>query len=278
MSPMTWLDWTPRRELADHGSGEDGVFAGVLEVAAVARLADEVDAAADGHVVALGAQLAADDGAVEEGGVGIPARRHAEGGGQRRGVAALMGGHADADGGVGEVDVGNAEARDAGDEAGAAVVLGRGVGTLRRTPQPMPWTSWIFSSSVISWITRSARVSGSSEVFIHGGEAGPAEAGARRGAGVAGVCAGAARLSTVQQESRRRRRAFGKGEFLSNRSSLQRQLAVGSCLLAGDGDVAHGLVPKPFAELGQIQAARRTRACPTTRCSRCPSSGPAGEC
>ena len=49
-------------EVADHGAGEEGVFAGVLEVAAVARLADEVHAAADGHVEALCAELAADDG------------------------------------------------------------------------------------------------------------------------------------------------------------------------------------------------------------------------
>ena len=70
-------------ELADHGAGEDGVFAGVLEVAAVARLADEVDAAADGHVVALGAQLAADDRAEEEGGLGVPRGGHAEDGGKR---------------------------------------------------------------------------------------------------------------------------------------------------------------------------------------------------
>src|ERR1017187_10498601 len=114
MSPMMWLDWTPRAswptrswatssitpsmtrkpviegvvlnvahdvvgldaagELADHDAGEDGVFAGVLEVAAVAGLADEVHAAPDGHAVALGAQLAADDGAIEEGGVGVPGR------------------------------------------------------------------------------------------------------------------------------------------------------------------------------------------------------------
>ena len=71
-------------ELADHGAGEDGVFAGVLEVAAVARLADEVHAAADGHVVALGAQLAADDRAEEEGGVGVPRWRTCRG---RRGAA-----------------------------------------------------------------------------------------------------------------------------------------------------------------------------------------------
>ncbi len=118
-------------ELADHGAGEDGVFAGVLEVAAVARLADEVYAAADGHVVALLAQLAADDGAVEEGGVGIPRGGHAEGGGQQRGVAAARGALGDADGGVGHVDGREAEAWDAGDEAGAAVVAGRGVGRRR---------------------------------------------------------------------------------------------------------------------------------------------------
>ena len=109
-------------ELADHGAGEDGVFAGVLEVAAVARLADEVDAAADGHVEAHGAEFAADDGAVEEGGVRVPGRGHAEDGRERCGITALVGGHAHAVGGVGEVDVGQAQARDAGDEAGAAVV------------------------------------------------------------------------------------------------------------------------------------------------------------
>src|ERR1017187_4385074 len=42
----------------------------------------------------------------------------------------------------------------------------------RRTPQPLPWTSWIFSSRVISWIMRSARASGSREGFIQGCGAG----------------------------------------------------------------------------------------------------------
>ncbi len=105
-----------------------GSSRGVLEVAAVARLADEVHAAADGHVVALVAELAADDGAVEEGGVGVPAGGHADDGGQQGGVAALQRGHAHADGGVGEVDVREMQAGDAGDEAGAAVVVGRDVG------------------------------------------------------------------------------------------------------------------------------------------------------
>ena len=81
-------------ELANHCAGEDGIFAGVLEVAAIARLADEIDSAADGHVEALVAKLAADDGAVEEGSVRIPGRRHAEDGGKQGGVTALKSGHA----------------------------------------------------------------------------------------------------------------------------------------------------------------------------------------
>ena len=60
-------------EMTGHGSGEHGIFTGVLEVAAVAGFASDVDAAADGHVEALGAEFAADDRAVEEGGVGVPA-------------------------------------------------------------------------------------------------------------------------------------------------------------------------------------------------------------
>ena len=69
--------------------GEDGVFAGVLEVAAVARLAGEVHAAADGHVVALRAQLAPDDLAVQVGRVGIPRCGERDDGGEQRGVAAV---------------------------------------------------------------------------------------------------------------------------------------------------------------------------------------------
>ncbi len=51
-------------ELADHGSGEDGVFALVFEVAAVAGFAGDVDASTEGHVVALVAEFFADEGSV----------------------------------------------------------------------------------------------------------------------------------------------------------------------------------------------------------------------
>ena len=47
-------------ELGDHLAGQDGVFALVFEVAAVARLARDVHAAAERGVVLLIAQLAAD--------------------------------------------------------------------------------------------------------------------------------------------------------------------------------------------------------------------------
>ncbi len=44
-----------------------------------------------------------------------------------------------------------------------------GISACSRNPfQPVPWTKFIFSSSVICWITRSARWSGVSDVFIHG--------------------------------------------------------------------------------------------------------------
>ena len=60
-------------QIADDGSGEERIFAGVFEGAAVARLAGEVDSAAESHVEALRAQLAADHGAVFASGFGIPA-------------------------------------------------------------------------------------------------------------------------------------------------------------------------------------------------------------
>ena len=111
-------------EAADDEAGEDGVLAGVLEVAAVAGLADEVDAAADGHVVALVAELAADNGAVEGGGFRVPGGGEADDGGKEGGVAALAGGSAGAYGGVCEIDVGQAQAGNARDETGTAVVRG----------------------------------------------------------------------------------------------------------------------------------------------------------
>ena len=61
-------------QIADDGSGEQRVFAGVLEGAAISRLASEVDSAAESHVEALRAKLAADHRAECAGGLGIPAR------------------------------------------------------------------------------------------------------------------------------------------------------------------------------------------------------------
>ena len=60
-------------ELTRHGAGQYGIFAGVLEVAAVAGFASNVHTTADSHVEALRAQFAANHGSVEEGGVGVPA-------------------------------------------------------------------------------------------------------------------------------------------------------------------------------------------------------------
>ncbi len=69
-------------ELAHHLPGQDGVFAVVLEIAAVTRLAGDVHAAADRHVVALVAEFAPNHGAVETSGLGVPTGRQAEGGRQ----------------------------------------------------------------------------------------------------------------------------------------------------------------------------------------------------
>ena len=69
-------------EFADHGSGEDRIFACVFEVAAVAGVAREIDAASDGHVVAGLAEFAADYGTVEEERILIPAARRTENGGK----------------------------------------------------------------------------------------------------------------------------------------------------------------------------------------------------
>ena len=60
-------------KLSRHGACEYRVFAGILEVASVARVAHQVDTAADGHIKALRAQLTSDDGAIEKGSFGIPA-------------------------------------------------------------------------------------------------------------------------------------------------------------------------------------------------------------
>ena len=64
MSPIDLLALQALDELGHHLAGEDRVLALVLEVAAVARLARDVDAAAERDVVLLIAQFPADHGAV----------------------------------------------------------------------------------------------------------------------------------------------------------------------------------------------------------------------
>ena len=109
-------------ELTDHDAGQDGVFAGVLEVASVTRFADQVHATSNGHVVALVTQLAADDLAVKVRRLWVPAGGHAEDGRQQGRVAALPRSHADANGGVRQVEVRQMQPRNAGNKAGTTVV------------------------------------------------------------------------------------------------------------------------------------------------------------
>ncbi len=99
---------------ADHGAGQQRVFAGVFEVAAVARLAHQVGAAGQQHVEALGMRFAADHGAAAEGGFRIPGGGGDGAGRQRRGVVAgphaLGAGYAQAR--IAFLDGGNAQAFD----------------------------------------------------------------------------------------------------------------------------------------------------------------------
>src|SRR5689334_13781860 len=107
--------------IADHDSGEDGILAHVLEGPAIAGFAGDVNAAAEGHVVALGAKFAADERAVFAGGMRVPTGSSGYIGGQSNGETSVFGAAADAIGGVAHLDHGNAEARNADDETGAAV-------------------------------------------------------------------------------------------------------------------------------------------------------------
>src|SRR5206468_11108298 len=105
----------------DQRPGQHRVFSEVFESAAVARFAGEIGAAAERHVVALGAQFAADEGAVFVGRVNIPTGCGGHVGGQRSGVAAVHAAGAHAVGGITHVDAGNAEPRNADGVADAAV-------------------------------------------------------------------------------------------------------------------------------------------------------------
>src|ERR1700722_9833821 len=86
--------------LADHLAGEYGIFAEIFKGAAVARLARQIDAAPECHVVALRAEFTSDERAVFVGGIEIPAGGAGNVSGQRGGVAAIFAAHANAIGGV----------------------------------------------------------------------------------------------------------------------------------------------------------------------------------
>ena len=104
------------------GGGEEGIFAEVLEVAAVARGAVDVDAGAEHVVDAAGTGVAADGFACAGGELGVPGGGEADaygvGGGGEAGVAA------GAVGAVGHFEGGEVEVRHGADgEAGAADVV-----------------------------------------------------------------------------------------------------------------------------------------------------------
>src|SRR4029077_15664101 len=64
--------------MTDHRAGENRVLAHVLERSAMARLAGQIPAAAQGHVVALRAQLTPDQRPVLLSEIDIPGRRARE--------------------------------------------------------------------------------------------------------------------------------------------------------------------------------------------------------
>ncbi len=97
------------------------IFTQVFESSAIAGFAGEVDASAEGHVVALRAQLAADERAIFVGSVGIPTGGAGHIGRQGRGVATILSTEADAVSGIGHLEGRNAKAGNAGNVSGAAV-------------------------------------------------------------------------------------------------------------------------------------------------------------
>ncbi len=108
-------------ELGHHFAGEDGIFSLVLEVAAVARFAGDVHAAAQRGVVLLIAELAANQVAVLVGHFQIPGGGFGHRRWQQGGVPSALRGRPDAHRGVGQLDIGEPQPGDAGDHAGPAV-------------------------------------------------------------------------------------------------------------------------------------------------------------
>jgi len=101
---------------ANQFTGKDGVFALIFEDAAVARLARQVHAAAERHVVSLIAQLRGDERAIFARRVEIPTGGRGHAGWKRRRIAAIECAACHAGGGIRHLQVGDAEARNAGNE------------------------------------------------------------------------------------------------------------------------------------------------------------------
>ena len=109
--------------LAHHRSGEHGVLAHVLKRAAVARFACDVRSAAQRRVVALHAQLVANQLAVRARRIGVPARRRSKVRRQRSRVAAIVGALPHAVGCVRHLDRGNPQPRHTKHKPCAAIRL-----------------------------------------------------------------------------------------------------------------------------------------------------------
>ncbi|MNV23480.1 hypothetical protein D3C71_1144920 [compost metagenome] len=106
--------------LTDQHPGQQGIFTGVFEVAAVARIALQVDAAGQQDVEALLPGFAAHGGTASEGDLRVPAGGRGRAGRQCSGVVALAQATriGDAQASVGRLLRGNAQTRDARHETG----------------------------------------------------------------------------------------------------------------------------------------------------------------
>src|SRR5207302_7332761 len=108
---------------ADDGSGEQRVLTAIFEIAAVARVAQEIDSAREHYVEAGRARLGANHMSALEGEIGVPSGRGRDAGG-KRGALALggrgpLGRHSDA--GVGLPLRRDAQPGNAGNVSGRTV-------------------------------------------------------------------------------------------------------------------------------------------------------------
>src|SRR5579884_730561 len=107
--------------IAHESAGKNGILAHVLERPSVARLAREVHAAAERHVVALIAKFASDQRAVFTGGLRVPARSRSNIRRQRCGIASIGRAATNAVRSVAHLNDGNSEALDTENKSRAAV-------------------------------------------------------------------------------------------------------------------------------------------------------------